>query len=116
MAEHLELLRADGRPVCRCRVASTFGSRFLGLMGRAQLLPGNGLLLPGTSSVHTHFMRFPLDVVFLDSERRIVSIVKALRPWRLSAAKAADSVLELAAGECEHLGLTEGEILYEAAR
>lgn len=112
----MELIRADGRPVCRCRVATTFGSRFVGLMGRAQLLPGNGLLLPGTSSVHTHFMRFPLDVVFLDPERRIVSIVNALRPWRLSAAKAATSVLELAAGECRRLELEEGDILHEVAR
>ena len=112
----MELIRADGHPVCRCRVATSFGSRFLGLMGRAQLLPGNGLILPGTSSVHTHFMRFPLDVVFLDPERRIVSIVNALRPWRLSAAKAATSVLELAAGECRRLELEEGDILHEVAR
>ena len=111
----MELIRADGHPVCRCRVATSFGSRFLGLMGRAQLLPGNGLLLPGTSSVHTHFMRFPLDVVFLDSERRIVSIVKALRPWRLARAKGADSVLELAAGQCDRLGLTVGTALAEAS-
>ena len=39
------------------------------------------------SSVHTHFMRFPIDVVFLDSEWRIVSVVAALRPWRFAAAK-----------------------------
>ena len=116
MADHVELIRADGHPVCRCRVATSVVSRFLGLMGSAQLPPGNGLLLPGTRSVHTHFMRFPIDVVFLDSERRIVSVVKALRPWRLSTAKAATSVLELAAGECQHLGLAEGDVLYEAAR
>ncbi len=112
----MELIRADGHPVCRCRVANSFGSRFLGLMGRAQLLPGNGLLLPGTSAVHTHFMRFPLDVVFLDPEWRIVSIAKALRPWRLSAAKAATSVLELAAGECRRLELAEGDVLHEVTR
>ena len=99
----MDLVRADGVPVCRCRVASSFASRFRGLMGVAQLPPGTGLLLPGTSSVHTHFMRFPIDVVFLDSERRIVSIVNALRPWRFAKAKAADSVLELAAGECDRL-------------
>ena len=112
----MELKRADGQPVCRCRVATSFLSRFLGLMGRAQLPPGNGLLLPGTSSVHTHFMRFPIDVVFLDSERRIVSVVKALRPWRLAKAKGATSVLELAAGECQHLELAEGDVLYEVVR
>ncbi len=113
---YTELTRADGQLVCRCRVATSFASRFRGLMGLAQLPPGSGLLLPRTGSVHTHFMRFPIDVVFLDSELRIVSIVTALRPWRLAAAKAASSVLELAAGECERLELAEGDALREGAR
>lgn len=116
MADHVDLTRADGRLVCRCRVATSFASRFRGLMGLAQLPPGSGLLLPRTSSVHTHFMRFSIDVVFLDSERRIVSVVQALRPWRLARAKAATSVLELAAGECERLELAEGDVLREVAR
>ena len=84
-------------------------------MGAAQLPPGSGLLLPGTSSVHTHFMRFPIDVVFLDAEGRIVSVVAALRPWRLASAKSAVSVLELAGGECARLGLAEGDVLRELA-
>jgi uncharacterized membrane protein (UPF0127 family) len=113
VADHVDLTRTDGELVCRCRVATSFASRFRGLMGAAQLPPGTGLLLPGTSSVHTHFMRFPIDVVFLDSERRIVSVVKSLRPWRFAGAKAADSVLELAAGECDRLELVEGVALLE---
>jgi uncharacterized protein len=116
VVEHLELTRADGQLACHCRVAASFSSRFRGLMGVAQLPPGSGLLLPRTSSVHTHFMRFPIDVVFLDSDLRIVSIVKALRPWRLAAAKTAASALELAAGECERLELREGEVLRAVAR
>ena len=114
MAGHVELTRADGRLVCSCRVATSFVSRFRGLMGVAQLAPGTGLLLPRTSSVHTQFMRFPIDVVFLDSERRIVSVVHALQPWRLARAKGAKSVLELAAGECARLELAEGDVLLEA--
>jgi uncharacterized membrane protein (UPF0127 family) len=114
VADHVDLVRADGLPVCRCRVASSFASRFRGLMGVAKLAPGTGLLLPGTNSVHTHFMRFPIDLVFLDAERRIVSITPAVRPWRFAKAKAADSVLELAAGECDRLGLTVGTALIEA--
>jgi uncharacterized membrane protein (UPF0127 family) len=115
VTEQVELTRASGQRVCRCRVATSFVSRFRGLMGVAHLPRGSGLLLPGTSSVHTHFMRFPIDVVFLDSERRIVSLVSALRPWRLAAARTATSVLELAAGECERLGLAEGDVLREVA-
>ena len=64
--------------------------------------------------MHTHFMHFPLDVVFLDADLRIVSIVKVLRPWRFARAKGADSVLELAAGECERHELSEGVVLLEA--
>ena len=111
MAGYVDLMRADGQLVCRARVATSFASRFRGLMGVAQLPPGAGLLLPRTSSVHTHFMRFPIDVVFLDSEQRIVSVVPALRPWRFARAKGAVSVLELAAGECERLGLAGGDVL-----
>ncbi len=111
MTGGLELTLADGRLACRCRVATSFATRFRGLMGVAQLPPGSGLLLPGTSSVHTHFMRFPIDVVFLDSAYRIVSVVERVRPWRLTAAKRATSVLELAAGECERLQLREGDVL-----
>jgi uncharacterized protein len=115
VADHVDLVRPDGGPVCRCRVASSFGSRFRGLMGVAELPAGTGLLLPRTSSVHTHFMRFPIDVVFLDGERQIVSIARAVRPWRFAKAKSVDSVLELAAGECDRLGLAVGTELFEAA-
>ena len=111
----MEITRTDGELVCRCRVATSFALRFRGLMGAAQLPPGSGLLLPGTSSVHTHFMRFPIDVVFLDAEGRIVSVVAALRPLRLASAKSAVSVLELAGGECARLGLAEGDVLRELA-
>jgi uncharacterized membrane protein (UPF0127 family) len=110
----MDLTRTDGHFVCRARVASSFGSRFRGLMGAAALPAGQGVLFPGTSSVHTHFMRFPIDVVFLDDERRVVSIRHALRPWRFASAKGSRSVLELAAGECASLGLAEGDELLAA--
>ena len=109
----MDLVRADGRPVCRCRVASSFAARFRGLMGAADLPAGQGMLFPRTSSVHTHFMRFPIDVVFLDAERRVVAIRLALRPWRMAGAKPARSVLELRAGECARVGLVEGDVLVE---
>ncbi len=115
MAEYVELTRAeDGRVVCRARVATSFGTRFRGLMGRSSLPRGSGLLFPGSRSVHTHFMRFAIDVVFLDADRRIVSVRPALRPWRFAAARSADAVLELAAGESERLGLAEGDVLERA--
>ena len=113
MAGHIDLTRSDGQPVCRARVAASFVARFRGLMGAADLPAGQGVLFPGTSSVHTHFMRFPVDVVFLDRERRVVAIRPALRPWRFAAAKGAQAVLELPAGACERVGLAEGDQLVE---
>jgi uncharacterized membrane protein (UPF0127 family) len=113
--DHVDLARSDGRFICRARVASSFLTRFRGLMGVAELPAETGLLFPRTSSVHTHFMRFPIDVVFLDDERRVVAIRGSLPPWRFAAAKRASTVLELAPGECERLGVAEGDLLVESA-
>jgi uncharacterized protein len=57
------------------------------------------------------FMRFPIDAVFLDREHRVLKIVRGLRPWRVSGCRGAKAVVELAAGECERVGLREGERL-----
>ena len=113
MADHVDLARSDGGSVCRADIASSFVARFRGLMLTASLAPGTGLLFPRTSSVHTHFMRYPIDVVFLDRERRVVSIRHRLRPWRFASARGAASVLELPAGTCARVGLTVGETLSE---
>ena len=110
------LSRADGTVVCdSCRVARSFATRLRGLMAARRLPSGSGLLFPASRSVHTHFMRFPIDVVFLDDDHRIVSIVHRLRPWRAAASRRARAVLELAAGECERLGLSAGDVLLETA-
>ena len=111
MADELELTRSDGQLVCRARVASSFVARFRGLMLTASLEPGTGLLFPRTSSVHTHFMRYPIDVVFLDADRRVVAIRPELRPWRFASCRGSRSVLELARGEAARLGLAEGDVL-----
>ena len=108
----MELTRSNGQPMCRARVAGSFAARFRGLMGVAALPAGEGLLLPRTGFVHTHFMRFPIDVVFLNNKHRVVAIRPALKPWRMASARGArDLVLELAAGECERVGLAVGDVL-----
>lgn len=90
-----------------CRIADSFFSRFLGLMGKKTLKPGAGLLIEPCSSIHMLFMRFPIDVVFLCPENEIVYIIKSIKPWRLSPlVRKARSVLELPAGTVES-SLTE---------
>jgi uncharacterized membrane protein (UPF0127 family) len=86
-------------------------ARMRGLLGRRSLAPGEGLLLRPASSVHTLFMRFSIDVAFLDRDLRVVSIARDLRPWRAAGRPGARAALELPAGECERRGLRPGDVL-----
>ena len=102
----------EGRVVCeRCTFARDPLRRMRGLLGRNGLAAGEGLLLQPAGSVHTFFMRFAIDVVFLDRERRVLRVVEGLRPWRAAAARGARTVLELGAGEAARVGLRQGDIL-----
>jgi uncharacterized protein len=104
--------RADETPVCeRCVVADTAPTRLKGLLGRPRLGTDEGLLIRPTSAIHTCFMRFPIDVVFLDRRLVVVGVVTDLRPWRFAARRGAKSVLELAAGEITRRGIRAGERL-----
>ncbi|MBT9177419.1 MAG: hypothetical protein DDT20_01752 [Firmicutes bacterium] len=90
--------------------AETFVARFFGLMFRASLPLEQGLLLTPCRSVHTCFMRFSLDVVFLDADFRVVAIIERLPPWHLTMRQCrALHVLELAAGGAERLGMRCGD-------
>jgi uncharacterized membrane protein (UPF0127 family) len=82
-----------------------------GLLGRSGLASGEGLLLRPAGSVHTFFMRFPIDAVFLDREQRVVRVASDVRPWRAAAAARARAVLELAAGEAARVGIRPGQVL-----
>jgi uncharacterized membrane protein (UPF0127 family) len=89
----------------RVVVADSYWTRLRGLLGRRELGPGEGLLLRPASSVHTAFMRFPIDVVFLDDELRVLDVVEAVPPWRVKAKRGARAVLELGAGEAARQGI-----------
>lgn len=106
------LRRPDGTPACpRCEIADTAPSRMRGLLGRTGLQPGEGLLIRPTNSVHMFFMRFAIDVVFLDRELTVKKVVERLRPWRMAGCRGARSAVELAAGEASRRGITVGERL-----
>ena len=109
------LRHVDGRSVCeRCTVAKTPVARMIGLLGRSRLEEGEGLWLEPASSIHTAFMRFPIDAVFLDSDRVVVKVAAEVRPWRASAFRRARAVLELPAGEAARRGLSPGTALRAA--
>jgi uncharacterized membrane protein (UPF0127 family) len=106
------LVSLDQGVVCeRCVLADGPFSRMRGLLGRRELPSEEGILLRPASSVHTWFMRFPIDVVFLDRELAVLRIVPRLRPWRTAHRRKAAAVLELAAGESERRGLEVGHRL-----
>jgi uncharacterized protein len=110
------LTRADGTVVCeRCSLADSPVARMRGLLGRDGLEQGEGLLLRPASSIHTFFMRFSIDAVFLDRELAVVGIEDGIAPWRAASQRGAKAVLELPAGESSRRGLAVGDRLTLAA-
>ncbi len=83
----------------RCRVAHGMRQRILGLHLWPQLQSGEGLLLPGANSIDTTFMKYAMDAVFIDGERRVTKVVRDMKPWRIvPLARGAKDCIELPAG------------------
>jgi uncharacterized membrane protein (UPF0127 family) len=81
------------------RVADNFFTKFRGLMGVRQLPVGDGLLITHCDSVHTHFMRMPIDVLYVNAHNCIVGIDAAMKTWRIGRKRAdATYVIELPSG------------------
>jgi len=81
------------------RVASTFSTRFMGLMGVTRLPMGEGLHIVPCTSVHTFFMKIVIDVLFLDANLKVLDVSHAMKAWRMSRIYfGAGSVLELPMG------------------
>ncbi len=92
-----------------CDVAETLRSRLVGLIGSDRPEPGHGLLLRPCRSVHTAFMRFACDVVFLARDGRVLRVAAVTPPWRIRLAPFRTRlVLELAGGEAARLGVEAG--------
>ena len=103
---------AAGAVVCeRCEVPKSSFARARGLLGRSGLEPGGGMLIDASPVVYTFFMRFPIDVVFLDRDRKVVRVVHGLRPWRVAGARRAVAALELPAGAAAEAGIEKGDVL-----
>ena len=92
-------------------------SRRRGLLGRDDFEAGRALVLAPCSGVHTWFMRFPIDVVFVARDGRVLKIVERLRAWRIAARPGAFAVVELSAGSVRDAGLARGDrVLLRANR
>jgi uncharacterized membrane protein (UPF0127 family) len=92
-------------------LADSGPKRNKGLLGRDGLAPGEGLWIVPCESVHTFFMRFPIDLVYLDRSNKVRKVRSAVGPWRLSACLSAHSILELPAGTIRATQTQRGDSL-----
>ena len=101
----------------QARLAHTPRDRRMGLLGQAALPPGGGLWIVPTQAIHTFWMRFPIDVVFLDRQLRVQRLYHHLAPFRLTRlVLGARSVLELPSGVLRRSGTTVGDELQFSLR
>jgi uncharacterized membrane protein (UPF0127 family) len=93
-------------------MARSFWSRLVGLLGRTALSEGEALIMPHCRSIHTLGMRFPIDVVFVDRDWRVVSLKSHLSPGRVTwPVWNAWGVVEVASGTLARVGLQVGDQL-----
>ena len=95
----------------RLELAGTGETRRKGLLGRKNLPPGDGLWIAPCESVHTFFMRFAIDLVYLDRNLQVRKVRSNVGPWRLSACLRAHSVLELPAGTVNATRTQRGDVV-----
>jgi uncharacterized membrane protein (UPF0127 family) len=113
----VSLFRGDGSIVCeRCTMADRMLPRMKGLLGRSSLEPGEGMLIRPAPSIHTFFMRFPIDAVFLSRDGEVLKVAAHVRPWRTRSCRRAHAVLELGAGEAARRGIALGDRLGAATQ
>jgi len=91
--------------------ARTVGRRMKGLLGRDCLPQGEGLMIEKCASIHTFFMRFSLDVIFVADDLTVRKLFRRLKPWRLASALGASHVVELPAGTLDTVNVAPGDFL-----
>jgi len=112
-AELITLRKSGARQALRLAIADGFTSRLRGLMFKRSLPDNHALLITRCASVHTAFMRFAIDVAFLDEYGTVVRCVSTLRPWRASfGGRHAAHALELSAGAAQRLCIARGDRLH----
>ena len=92
-------------------LAGTAQTRNKGLLGRKGLDAGEGLWIKPCEAIHMFFMRFAIDAVFIDKQKRVTKVASNLKPWRLSASFRAHSVIELPAGAAQRTNTERGDQL-----
>jgi uncharacterized membrane protein (UPF0127 family) len=82
--EELKILHNGETIVERVKVAATPTTRMIGLMFKKKMEKGEGLLIRPCNSIHTFFMKFKIDVLFLDREYKVKKVIRQIKPWRMT--------------------------------
>lgn len=96
-------------------LAATSAERRKGLLGRDAMTPGSALVITRCNAVHTFWMRFSIDVAFVDSAGIVKKVVEDLRPWRMAGALFASTAIEFPAGTLKEGALQVGDRVYLTA-
>jgi uncharacterized protein len=91
--------------------ADTSAARRTGLLKHTGLKEGEGLWIVPCESIHMFFMKFALDVIYIDRKLRVKKVVRNLKPWGMSICLSAHSVIELPVGTIDRTGTTKGDEL-----
>lgn len=94
------------------KLANGFSQKFKGLMGRKKLNKSEGLMLLSCNSIHTCFMRFPIDVLFLNINHEVIALKQGVKPWRMvNFVKKAYITVEMAEGTILNKNVEVGDLL-----
>ena len=107
-AKVFELSVPGDARVLSIRLAATWFSRAIGLLATPRLDDPCGLWIVPCNSVHTFWMRYAIDVVFVDARGVVMKVVPMLKPWRMAGCRGARATLELRAGLASELGIVPG--------
>lgn len=98
--------------VPKLNMATNFFTRFMGLMGKSGIPSDEALFFPKCNSIHTFFMRFPIDVVFVSESGEVVEVLESLGAWRmLLPRRRVKHTIELKAMRSRELGIKPGQQL-----
>lgn len=94
------------------KLAKGFFERLIGLMFKKKLEHGNALIIPYCNWIHTFFMRFPIDVIYINEEYKIVDSIIALKPWNITSPRIkAQHVIELPNGSLSNIEIKKGVLV-----
>ena len=94
------LKKINGEIICsKMKIAESFTERLKGLMFSEELPECDGFLINPCRSIHTFFMLYAIDVVFINKRLQVVKVIKNIKPWNITAIYfRADRVLEMKSG------------------